>query len=163
MRHFFLWHIFTMSVDDIGRQAQNRGNRLKDSSNQSLVCLLQTQQVKQNDLINIPFVSNYERFSTHDVTRTNLGTPEAFGFWHFSFARLQLSVSDGFSQIWVDFLSPGRFFSQLRQMLDVRSQYFSARVDVKSLYFSAQVDYGLALMVEQLVMVFLVGDFNMNV
>ena len=68
--------------------------------------LLQTQQVKQNDLINIPFapVANCERFSTHVVTRTNFGTPEA----------LQLSVSDGFSQIWVDFLSPGRFFSQLR-------------------------------------------------
>jgi len=74
--------------------------------------LLQTQQVKQNDLINIPFapiVANYERFSTHDVTRTNLGTPEAFGFWHFSFASLQLNVSDGFSQFFSAPVDLGRF------------------------------------------------------
>ena len=145
MRHFFLWHIFTMSVDDLGHQAQNRGNRLKDSSNQSLVCLLQTQQVKQNDLINIPFapVANCERFSTHDVTRTNRGTPEAFGFWHFSFASLQLSVSDGFSQIWVDFLSPGRFFS-------VQVDFFLSSGRCQMLYLSissAQVNVRCQILV----------------
>ena len=125
MRHFFLWHIFTMSVDDLGHQAQNRGNRLKDSSNQSLVAwLLQTQQVKQNDLINIPFapiVANCERFSTHDVTRTNLGTPEAFGFWHFSFCicnsvfPMAFLRSGQIFSVQVDFfLSSGRC-----QMLDL--------------------------------------------